>query len=96
MDYAAGLAKRGSDRAFRVVANGQAALWILDSAKRLQVRLMVCTDMSESGHHHVAATLLVGLRSYYNGGSCRYGRALERPSGICRPMLALFAFSHQS
>ena len=63
VETSAGLARRGSDGAYRVMVNGEPVFWIPDGAKRLQARLMVCAHMTESGHRGPAATL-ARLRPY--------------------------------
>ena len=42
---------------FRVKINGRNVLWIPDTARDLQMRLMVCAHMKEAGHRGAAATL---------------------------------------
>ena len=49
---------------FRIHACGRHVLWIPDSDKQLQVRLMICAHMRDAGHRGVAATL-VRLQEFY-------------------------------
>ena len=44
---------------FRIHARGRHVLWIPDSDKQLQVRLMICAHMRDAGRRGVAATLAV-------------------------------------
>lgn len=64
----AGLAQRGSDDAYRVVINGESVFYIPDRAKRLQTRLIVCAQITESGHRGVTATLARLRPSYVWSG----------------------------
>ena len=43
---------------FRIHARSRHVLWIPDSDKQLQVRLMICAHMRDTGHRGVAATLV--------------------------------------
>ena len=43
---------------FRIHARGRHVLWIPDSDKQLQVRLMIFEHMRDAGHRGVAATLV--------------------------------------
>ena len=42
---------------FRLLVNGRAVLWTPGGAKKLQVRLMECAHMKETGHRGAVATL---------------------------------------
>ena len=51
---------------FRIHARGRHVLWIPDSDKQPQVRLMICAHMCDAGHRGVAATL-VRLEEFVSG-----------------------------
>ena len=55
---------------FRIHARGRHVLWIPDSDKQLQVRLMICVHMRDAGHRGVAATPRACARVF---GLVRYG-----------------------
>ena len=57
-ESAVGLAVLDDEGLFRINACGRHVLWIPDSDKQLQVRLMICAHMRDAGHRGVAATLL--------------------------------------
>ena len=54
-----GLAVLDDEGLFRIHARGRHVLCIPDSAKQLQVRLMVCAHMRDAGHRGVAAPLVL-------------------------------------
>ena len=56
-ESAVGLAILDDEGLFRIHACGRHVLWIPDSDKQLQVRL-ICADMRDAGHRGVAATLV--------------------------------------
>ena len=58
LELAVGLAVSDDEGLFRIHARGRHGLWIPDSDKQLQVRLMICTHMPDAGHRGVAATLV--------------------------------------
>ena len=61
---AVGLAVLDDEGLFRIHARGgRHVLWIPDSDKQLQVRLMICAHMRDAGYRGVAATL-VRLREF--------------------------------
>ena len=51
---------------FRIHARGRHVLWIPDSDKQLQVRLMILAHMRDAGQRGVAATL-VRLQEFVSG-----------------------------
>ena len=57
-ESAVGLAVLDDEGLFRIHACGRHVLWIPDSDKQLQVRLMICAHMRDAGHRGVAATLV--------------------------------------
>ena len=57
-ESAVGLAVLDDEGLFRIHARGRHVLWILDSDKQMQVRLMNCAHMRIAGHRGVAATLV--------------------------------------
>ena len=57
-ESAVGLAVLDDEGLFRIHARGRHVLWIPDSDKQLQVRLMICAHMRDAGHRGVAATLV--------------------------------------
>ena len=57
-ESAVGLAVLDYEGLFRIHARGRHILWIPDSDKQLQVRLMICAHMRDAGHRGVAATLV--------------------------------------
>ena len=57
-ESAVGLAVLDDESLFRIHACGKHVLWIPDSDKQLQVRLMICAHMRDEGHRGVAATLV--------------------------------------
>ena len=58
LELAVGLAVSDDEGLFRIHARGRHGLWIPDSDKQLQVRLMICAHMRDAGHRRVAATLV--------------------------------------
>ena len=62
-DVAVGRAVLDDEGLFRVSVRGRNVLWIPDSDKPLQLRLMICAHMRDAGHRGVAATL-VRLQEY--------------------------------
>ena len=62
-ESAVGLAVLDDEGLFRIHARGRHVLWIPDSDKQLQVRLMICAHMRDAGYRGVAATL-VRLREF--------------------------------
>ena len=62
-ESAVGLAVLDYEGLFRIHARGRHILWIPDSDKQLQVRLMICAHMRDAGHRGVAATL-VGVQEF--------------------------------
>ena len=71
-ESAVGLAVLDDEGLFRIHARGRHVLWIPDSDKQLQVRLMICAHMRDAGHRGVAATLvrLQELCLVRYGGRC--------------------------
>ena len=57
-ESAVGLAVLDDEGLFRIHARGRLVLWIPDSDKQLQVRLMICAHTRDAGHRGVAATLV--------------------------------------
>ena len=58
-ESAVGLAVLDDEGLFRIHARGgRHVLWIPDSDKQLQVRLMICAHMRDAGYRGVAATLV--------------------------------------
>ena len=57
-ESAVGLAFLDDEGLFRIHARGRHVLWIPDSDKQLQVRLMICAYMRDAGHRGVAATFV--------------------------------------
>ena len=57
-ESAIGLAVLDDEGLFRIHARGRHVLWIPDSDKQLQVRLMICAHMRDAEHRGVAATLV--------------------------------------
>ena len=57
-ESAVGLAVLDDEGLFCINARGKHVLWISDSDKQLQVRLMICAHMRDAGHRGVAATLV--------------------------------------
>ena len=55
-ELAVGHAVLDDEGLFRIHARGRHVLWIPDSDKHLQVRLMTCAHMRDAGHRGVAAT----------------------------------------
>ena len=53
-----GLAVLDDEGLSRIHARCRHVLWIPDSDKQLQVRLMICAHMRDAGHRGVAATLV--------------------------------------
>ena len=62
-ESAVGLTVLDDEGLFRIHARGRHVLWIPDSDKQLQVRLMICAHMRDAGYRGVAATL-VRLREF--------------------------------
>ena len=61
-ESAVGLAVLDDEGLFRIHACGRHVLWIPDSDKQLQVRLMICAHMRDAGHRGVAT--LVRLQEF--------------------------------
>ena len=57
-ESAVGLAVLDDEGLFRIHARGRHVMWIPDSDKHLQVRLMICAHMRDPVHRGVAATLV--------------------------------------
>ena len=62
-ESAVGFAVLDDEGLFRIHARGRHVLWIPDSGKQLQVRLMICAHMRDAGHRSVSAKL-VGLQEF--------------------------------
>ena len=54
-ESAVGLAVLDGEGLFRIHARGRHVLWIPDSDKQLQVRLMICAHMRDAEHRGVAS-----------------------------------------
>ena len=67
------------------MACGRHVLWIPDSDKQLQVRLMICSHMRDARHRGVAATLVrlqeVCVWSGIHCADTRSGDVVPRPFG---------------
>ena len=50
-----GLAVLDDEGLFRIHARGRHVLWIPDSDKQLQVRLMICAHMRDAGHRRAVS-----------------------------------------
>ena len=86
-ESAVGLAVLDDEGLFRIHACGRHVLWIPDSDKQLQVRLMICAHKRDAEHRGVAATL-VRLHSFVSGQVWRlrcaslYGSAFTVPTRV--------------
>ena len=65
-ESAVGLAVLDDEGLFHIHARGRHVLWIPDSGKQLQVRMMICAHMRDAGHRGVAARSCV-CKSYVSG-----------------------------
>ena len=84
-ESAVGLAVLDDEGLFRIHARGRHVLWITDSDKQLQVRLMICSHMRDARHRGVAATLVrlqeVCVWSGIHCADTRSGDVVPRPFG---------------